>query len=130
MTGNEPREEVFPHMAMFDVQTHATYGEGFGKVLQEAMGMRVPIITTDVPGPSEVVENNVSGILVEVKNALALRQAMLRLYEREELRKSLAQAGRERAEKYFDRPIMLKNQLNDMNLIVFNEGQHSNNKVI
>lgn len=60
-TGNVPSDEVYNYMAMFDVLTHPTYREGFGKVLQEAMGMRLPIITTNVPGPSEVVESGVSG---------------------------------------------------------------------
>lgn len=120
-TGNVQANQVYQHMAMFDVLVHPTYREGFGKVLQEAMGMRLPIITTSVPGPSEVVEDGVSGILVEAKNSLALRDAMLQLYEGEELRISLAQAGRTRAEKFFDRPIMLRNQLKDINEIVFNK---------
>ncbi len=116
-TGNVQANQVYQHMAMFDVLVHPTYREGFGKVLQEAMGMSLPIITTNVPGPSEVVENGVSGILVEVKNSQALSDAMLQLYECEELRTSLARAGRVRAEKYFDRPIMLRNQLDDMDMI-------------
>ena len=67
-TGNVPSEQVLRYMAMFDVLTHPTYREGFGKVLQEAMGMYLPIVTTDIPGPSEVVESGVSGILVEARN--------------------------------------------------------------
>lgn len=120
-TGNVQANQVYQHMAMFDVLVHPTYREGFGKVLQEAMGMRLPIITTRVPGPSEVVEDGVSGILVEAKNSQALSDAMLQLYECEELRTSLAQAGRARAEKFFNRPIMLRNQLKDMNEIMFNK---------
>ena len=118
MTGNVPKETVYKHMAMFDVLTHPTYREGFGKVLQEAMGVGVPIITTDVPGPSEVVENNVSGILCQVKSPSDLAQKMLLLYNNPEMRESLTQAGKARAEKYFDRPIMLNNILLDMNEIV------------
>ena len=115
MTGNVPFDEVYPHMAMFDVLVHPTYREGFGKVLQEAMGVGLPIITTDVPGPSEVVENNVSGILSKVKDADDLAEKMLLLREDETLLRNLAQAGTQRAEKYFDRPIMLRNILEDMN---------------
>ena len=117
-TGNISNNQVYQHMAMFDVLTHPTYREGFGKVLQEAMGMRLPIITTNVPGPSEVVESNVSGILVEVKNVVQLLEKMLLLYDNEELRYSLAEAGRLRAEMYFDRPIMLKNQMDAIDQIV------------
>ncbi len=118
MTGNVPKEDVYKHMAMFDVLVHPTYREGFGKVLQEAMGVGIPIVTTDVPGPSEVVENNVSGILCEVKNPDDLAEKMLLLYNDPELRNRLKSAGKERAEKYFDRPIMLNNILLDMNEIV------------
>ena len=117
-TGAVPLDEVYPHMAMFDVLTHPTYREGFGKVLQEAMGVGIPVITTDIPGPSEVIENNVSGILCEVKNADDLKDKMELLYKDEELRNSLATAGFERAKKYFDRPIMLNNILLDMNDIL------------
>ena len=115
MTGNVDFNEVYPHMAMFDVLVHPTYREGFGKVLQEAMGVGLPIITTNVPGPSEVVENNVSGILCEVKNADDLADKMSKLRNDGELLKNIAEAGSRRAEKYFDRPIMLKNILDDMN---------------
>lgn len=117
-TGNVEPNQVYQHMAMFDVLTHPTYREGFGKVLQEAMGMRLPIITTNIPGPSEVVENNVSGILVEPKNSSELFEKMLLLYEDKKLRNSLAESGRLRAEKYFDRPIMLQNQIEAMNQIM------------
>ena len=118
MTGNVPKEEVYPHMAMFDVLTHPTYREGFGKVLQEAMGVDVPIITTDVPGPSEVIENNISGILCKVKDSDDLAEKMIFLYENDDVRNSYAQAGLERAIKYFDRPIMLHNILIDMKNII------------
>lgn len=113
-TGNISPEEVYPHMSMFDVLTHPTYREGFGKVLQEAMGMNLPIITTNVPGPSEVVENGISGILVEPMNPDDLKEKMVLLYNNHELRNSLAHNGRLRAEKYFNRPIMLDNILKDL----------------
>ena len=118
MTGNVPPYEVYHHMAMFDVLTHPTYREGFGKVLQEAMGVGIPIITTNVPGPSEVVEDGVSGILCEVKSPQDLSDKMDLLYENTALRESFSAAGLKRAEKYFDRPIMLNNILADMNGIV------------
>ena len=115
LTGNVPPSEVYPHMSMFDVLTHPTYREGFGKVLQEAMGMELPIITTNVPGPSEVVESGVSGILVNAHDAKDLAEKMELIYVDKQLRESIAKAGRKRAETYFDRPIMLNNILVDMN---------------
>ena len=118
LTGNVPSSEVYYHMAMFDVLTHPTYREGFGKVLQEAMGVGIPILTTNVPGPSEVVEDGKSGILCEVKNINDLAEKMLMLYNDTTLRDHLVAEGTVRAEKYFDRPIMLENILKDINEIV------------
>ena len=114
-TGNVPPSEVYQHMSMFDVLTHPTYREGFGKVLQEAMGVQLPIITTDVPGPSEVVENGISGILVRDHDYEDLCEKMELLYKDKGMREFLAFQGRKRAEKYFDRPIMLNNILIDLN---------------
>ena len=118
LTGNVPADQVYRYMSVFDVLTHPTYREGFGKVLQEAMGMSLPIITTDVPGPSEVVENGVSGILAKVKDSHDLAEKMELVLNNSELRENLATAGRKRAEKYFDRPIMLNNILCDLNDIM------------
>ena len=117
-TGNVKPTEVYHHMSMFDALTHPTYREGFGKVLQEAMGMALPIITTNVPGPSEVVEDGISGILVESKNDRDLADKMKLIYKNGQLRDSLSVNGRRRAEKYFDRPIMLNNILEDLNRTV------------
>ena len=121
LTWAVPKEEVYKHMAMFDVLVHPTYREGFGKVLQEAMGMSIPIVTTDVPGPSEVIENNVSGILCQVKNPQDLCEKMELLYDDSDLRCSFVTQGCIRAETYFDTPIMLNNIAVDMDKILNEE---------
>ena len=120
-TGDIPKDEVYEHMSAFDVMVHPTYREGFGKVLQEAMGMSLPIITTNVPGPCEVIEHGKSGVLVEAYDIKDLAEKMLYVYNNPELRQNLSEIGRKRAETYFDRPIMLKNILEDMNKIVGKE---------
>lgn len=117
-TGDVPPEQVYAHMAMFDALVHPTYREGFGMVLQEAMGMSVPILTTDVIGASEVVEKDISGLLVKPADVKDLMQGMERILSDENLRATLAKNGRARAEKYFNRPIMLANILEDLNNIL------------
>ena len=121
LTGNVPKNDVYKHMAAFDVLTHPTYREGFGKVLQEAMGMSLPIITTNVIGPSEVVEQGKYGLLVKPQNVDDLTEKMLQIADDKELCEQFAKLGRQRAEQYFDRPIMLNNILQDMNKIVKGE---------
>lgn len=117
-TGGVPGGEVYIYMSAFDVLVHPTYREGYGKVLQEAMGMRIPIVTTNVIGPCEVVDGGKYGLLVEAKDANALEKGMIDIADNEELRKLLIKKGRERAEKYYDRPIMLNNTLLEINAIL------------
>ena len=105
--------EVPKYLAAFDILVHPTYREGFGKVIQEAMAMETAVITTDIPGPSEVIENEISGVLVPAKNTEALTKEMLALSKDRERISLYAKQGRKRAEKYFARPIMLKNILED-----------------
>ena len=79
--------------------------------------MSVPILTTDVIGASEVVEKDISGLLVKPADVEDLKRGMERLLNDATLREFLAKNGRARAEKYFDRPIMLANILEDLNSI-------------
>ncbi|MDE6469723.1 MAG: glycosyltransferase family 4 protein [Eubacterium sp.] len=117
-TGNVPVDEVYHHLSMFDVLTHPTYREGFGKVLQEAMGMQLPIITTNIPGPSEVVEKDVSGILVSDHSIDELEKAMVFLKNDSAFCKKMSIEARKQAEMYYDRKVMLKNILDEMNNLV------------
>lgn len=117
-TGNIITEDVFFHLCAMDILVHPTYREGFGMVLQEAMGAQLPIITTDIPGPSEVIENGISGLLVPVKKWTDLKEQMIFLMQNDRLRNNLAKNGRTRVERYFDRPVMLKNNLDDIKKIL------------
>ena len=76
MTGLIDSREIYQYYAAMDVLVHPTYREGFGMVIQEAGALAVPVITTDIPGASEVMENGISSIHVRVKDEKALKVAM------------------------------------------------------
>ncbi len=109
ITGNVPHADVAKYMSAADLLVHPTYREGFSMVLQEAMAMKLPVITTDVPGPSEVIEDGISGVLVPSHSDKALLDRMTELMDNKKLRDTYAQNGRLRVEEYFARPVMLKN---------------------
>ena len=113
MTGNVPPDEVCKYMSAMDILVHPTYREGFGKVLQEAMALGIPVITTDVPGPSEVIEEGISGLLVKPRDSNGLKLAMLELMGSPEKRFAFGKAGAARARHYFARPVMLNNILDN-----------------
>ncbi len=100
--------EVPKYMSAMDILVHPTYREGFSMVIQQAMAMGCAIITTNVPGPSEVIEENVSGLLVPDHSAEDLARAMMRLGTEPKLRNDFAKAGLERVRKLFNRKRMLE----------------------
>jgi len=69
--------------------------------LIEAAAAGRPIVTTDVPGCRDVVEQGVSGIIVPVRSASSLADAIEELLASPELRKTYGLAGRRKAEAEF-----------------------------
>jgi glycosyltransferase involved in cell wall biosynthesis len=51
--------------------------EGFGNVLVEAMSFGIRIVSTNCPGPAEILANGAYGTLVPVENTGALAEAIL-----------------------------------------------------
>lgn len=60
------------------VITLPSYGEGMNRTLMEACASGKPIITTDIAGCRETVDNGKNGFLVPVKDANALATAMIK----------------------------------------------------
>lgn len=108
LTGGILHDNIPRYIAAMDCMVHPTYREGFGMVLQEAMAMAVPIITTDIPGPSEVIEAGKSGILIEPQNENAVYEAMNEAMENRKKFEQYGYSGRARVEKHFARPLMLE----------------------
>jgi len=77
------------------------YGEGLPKVLVEAAACGRAVITTDHPGCRDAIGPNVTGVLVPIRNVIALADAIEDLINNPEKRKQLGQAGRVLAEKEF-----------------------------
>ncbi len=77
------------------------YGEGVPKFLIEAAASGRSIATTDWPGCREIVRHEENGLLVPVRDAAKLAQALRRLIEDPALRQRLGACGRRLAEGEF-----------------------------
>jgi len=116
--GRIDNKELKKYYAAMDCDVHPSYREGFGMVIQEAAAMGCTIITTDIPGASEVMEDNISCILAKPRDAVSLEEKMREVMNDSELCKRLGQNARERVEKYFDRRIMIETQRLDYELLL------------
>ena len=77
------------------------YGEGLPKTLIEAAACGRPIVTTDHPGCRDAIVDGETGVLVPVRDAQALADALQALLEDPERRQAMGRAGRALAEREF-----------------------------
>lgn len=110
LTGQIENALMCNYYSAMDVLVHPTYREGFGMVIQEAGAMGCPVITTEIPGASEVLENGKSCLLVKPKDTNSLYEKMLQMCTNPKETQKMGQNAREFVEKYYERSIMLDNQ--------------------
>lgn len=98
-----------PFYAAADCVVLPSYHEGMSNVLLEAAAIGRPIITSDIPGCREAVDDRKSGLLCKVKDANSLYEHMRRVLgtsfaERE----SMGQAAHEKMVREFDKESVIK----------------------
>ena len=111
LTGQIENALMCNYYSAMDVLVHPTYREGFGMVIQEAGAMGCPVITTEIPGASEVLENGKSCLLVKPKDTNSLYEKMMQMCTNPQETQKMGQNAREFVEKYYERSIMLSNQM-------------------
>ncbi|SDY18911.1 glycosyltransferase family 4 protein [Nitrosomonas halophila] len=94
-----------------DIVVLPSYREGLPKGLIEAAACALPLVTTDVPGCREVVTDGIDGLLIPVRDALALANAIARLQDDSEFASRIGLAAREKVLREFDERIVIKRTL-------------------
>jgi glycosyltransferase involved in cell wall biosynthesis len=105
-------EDVREIMGQADVVVLPSYREGLSRVLLEAASMEKPLITTDVSGCREVVDDGVNGLLVPVRSISSLVDAMTKMLESGAAQRvRMGKQGRERIQGHFDEKIVIQQTL-------------------
>lgn len=94
--------DVQRYLAASDLFVLPSYREGFGMSVVEAEAMGLPVVVTDIPGPTDAVKPDETGLVVPVKDPGALARAIEALLTDGEKRAAMGSAGRTFAEKSFD----------------------------
>ena len=95
-------DDVRPALGSCHVYVYPSLVEGMPLSVLEAMAAGRPIITTNVPGCRDTVDERVNGCLVPPADPLALAACMETFLKRPDLIPSLARASRAKAERRFD----------------------------
>jgi glycosyltransferase involved in cell wall biosynthesis len=83
-----------------DLVLLSSISEGIPLTLIEAMAAGLPVVSTNVGGVGEVVEDGRTGLLAPAGDDAALAEKILRLADSPELRRQMGQFGRKRAQMH------------------------------
>ncbi|MCB0672465.1 MAG: glycosyltransferase family 4 protein [Saprospiraceae bacterium] len=101
------KNDVRPYIADSDCIVLPSYREAIARSLTEAMSMEKPVIATDVPGCNEIVDHDINGLLVPVKDPQSLANAMIKIIQMpENLRARMGKAGREKIIKNYSNALV------------------------
>lgn len=115
----DKKEIIYYHGMLRDVrdilkQTHCTihptyYAEGMSNVLLESAACGRPIITTNRSGCREIVDDGINGYIVELKNSKSLIRKIEEFLSLDyNSKKNMGLAGRKKVEQEFNREIVVK----------------------
>ena len=96
------RHDVEALYRLMDVYVLASHREGFPRSAMEAAAMGVPIVATDIRGCRQVVDHDVTGLLVPAREPTALAAAIEALATDPDRRHTMSAAAVERARTHFD----------------------------
>jgi glycosyltransferase involved in cell wall biosynthesis len=95
-------EDVRPFLEIGDIYVSTSNREGFGISIIEAMAYKLPCVVTNIGGHSEVVAQDINGLLVTPNSAEQLAEAIKYLIVHKEERERMGINGRKRVEDLFN----------------------------
>lgn len=97
-----PNQEVPKALNTMDIFVNSSNVESFGVNIVEAMACELPVVATPCPGPKEVIDNAVTGVVLKDWNHEELADELIKLVENPALREQYGKAGREKVLREYD----------------------------
>ena len=114
-------EDVYSELADADCVVLPSYREGLSRSLLEAAAVGRPIVTTDVPGCADLVDDEINGFLCEARNVQSLERALLRfIYLSPSEKESMGCAGRRKIQTQFSESRVVKIYMGAINGVLGN----------
>ncbi len=97
-------DEIPKYHNMLDVYVSLSKedSESFGVAVLEASACEKPVVVSRMGGLPEVVEENVTGFVVQNKNIQEAAEVLIKLISDKNVREKIGKAGRERVIKYYN----------------------------
>lgn len=94
--------EVEKYISASDIYLLPSYREGFGSAVVESEAMGVPVIVSDIPGPTDAMVDGKTGLLTPKADSEKLLEKMLFMYENNALREDYGRNGEAFARTSFE----------------------------
>ena len=91
-----------------DLVVQSSYTEGMPNVILESLLMEVPVVATRVGGTGEIIENGLTGILIDAHSREQLTEGILRYISNPELHVELAKKGKSFVAENFDHEVRVR----------------------
>lgn len=105
--------EVEKYLAASDIYVLPSYREGFGSAVVEAEAMGVPVIVSDIPGPTDAMKDGLTGLITPKADAQKLYEKLLFLCEDRDLCEEFGNQGVLFARNSFDQKKLFALMLDD-----------------
>ena len=106
-------QDIERYFSLMDVLVLPSYREGFGNIVIEAEAMGVPVIVSDIPGPTDAMLANETGLVVKKADAEDLRRGMETLMRDPALRSKMGNAAYTFAKDKFEQQQLFSEILAD-----------------
>lgn len=100
-------------MSAMDVYILPSYLEGFGSGVIESEAMGLPVIVSDIPGHTDAMLKDETGLVVKKADVKSLVEVMDRIYKDGELYQSLASNAHSFAAEHFEQGKLFEHILED-----------------
>ena len=91
--GAVARDELYKHYSQASVLVLPSIEEGLALVQAQAMACGVPVIATENTGAADLFTDGVEGFVVPIRDARAIREKILTLYENPAMREQMGEGA-------------------------------------
>ncbi|MCB0390633.1 MAG: glycosyltransferase family 4 protein [Bdellovibrionales bacterium] len=105
------QSQMKKHFEKADIVCLPSYREGLPLFLIEAGAYGKVAVASDVPGCNTIITNNENGLLVEVKNIVALQEALELLIQNPDIRFKMGKKARLNVENNYDSHLLINKYL-------------------
>lgn len=109
------QKDVRPYFAISNALVFPSYREGFPNVVMQAGALELPCIVTNINGCNEIIVEGENGLIIPVKDSNAIYNAMLNIFEDENVYKRLKSNARSMITSRYEQKVVWNEILKEYN---------------